>query len=89
MHLLIEHGAAELLTQTNNSWMIPLHYFIANEYDQDHQWDQERMERYCRRMGENAAMMINKGIGLQVEGEYGFGGLLCSSSNQEVKDRIY
>ena len=40
-------------------------------------------------MSDNAAIMISKGIELQVEGEYGIGGLFSFPSTQEVKDKTY
>jgi len=68
----------------------PLQRLIAQ--DIVHYWwmNQERRERLRKKITDNAAILINKGIELQIEGEYGIGGLFAStSSTQKVQDQIY
>jgi len=87
LDIIVEHCGAEVLTQTDHQGWTALQYFIARRIHQHHRyWSEKTMKRNYT---ENAFMLINKGVELQVEGDYGIGGLFSSSFSQDVKDKIY
>jgi len=91
LDLLIEHGGTELLQQTNetnNQEMTSLESVVAKNVG----WmmrSRAMKQRYCATCSLVTSPLINKGIDLQLGGEYNIGGLLRSSSSEEVKKMIY
>jgi len=86
--LLTQHGGAEILTQMDNDGKIPLQSFIAkNLIDED--GDDLYEEIDYTTLIDNTSLLISRGIALQVGGEYEIGGLFSSTSDQEVKYKIY
>ncbi len=55
---------------------MPLHVLVTQDW---YHRDQRR---------ENVSLLINKGIELQIGGQYSIGGLFICNTNQEVKDEI-
>ena len=79
--ILTQYGDEDLLMQVNNEGKTPLHYIITERYYYNHE--------NFRTIGvERASYLINKGIQLQVGGEYSIGGLFNSKTEKHVQDTI-
>ncbi len=80
--VLIEYGGGDIITQINNWNETPLQVLITDYWSRD----EER-----KRAGiEKASFLINKGIELQIGGEYSIGGIFNNNTNEEeVRDGIY
>ncbi len=85
-------GGAEILLQEEQTGKTPVQFLITQQFIEE--WDQGECDP---RIIENVSVLINKGIQLQIGGEYSIGGLLSSSTpdqeknqeKQEIQDEIY
>jgi len=82
LDLLIHYGGKEILMQTNNDHKTALQELITKcvgSYDQESK----------RTLIESISLLIDRGIQLQVGGEYTIGGLFDPSATQNVKEHVY
>ncbi len=81
MKLLIEYGGEDILTQVNNKHKKPLQLLITASWYGDEEQKRANIEK--------ASFLIDKGIELQIGGEYSIGGLFNNNTNEERQDEIY
>ncbi len=82
LDLQIEYGGEDIITQVDNYHKTPLQFLITQSWSTDD--DKEKRAEI-----EKTSFLINKGIELQIGGEYSIGGLFNNNSNEEVRDGIY
>ncbi len=82
LNLLIEYGGGDILTQGSNQHKTPLQFLITGDWYGDEEEKRAKIEK--------GSFLINKGIELQIGGEYSFSGLFNNNTNEEeVRDEIY
>ncbi len=80
LDLLVLHGGEEMLLQkSDHNKKTPLQKIIT---------DKTRFHN-SKTLIQNASLLINKGIEMQIGGEFAIGGLFDSTSNKKVEDEIY
>ncbi len=77
LKMLIEYGGGDIITQVSNRHKTPLQFLIteSSPYGDDEEEKRAKIEK--------ASFLINKGIELQIGGEYSFGGLFNNNTNEE------
>jgi len=93
LDILTQYGGAKLLTETNAWDNTPLLYcfnipHVSFDSDEDEDCIYFHSVDYTVPIS-NTSLLISKGIELQVEGEYGIGGLFSSISSQRAQGVIY
>ncbi len=83
LELLIQYGGRDILTQVNNQHETPLQKLLTIEvwYGDD--------EEEKRAFIEKISLLINKGIELNIGGQYSIGGLFSKNTSQMVNNVIY
>ena len=89
LEILTQYNGAKVMTQRDSFGETPLQIFITKALDPYQRMDAEAQERKYKQISDNAAIMIKKGIDLQVGGEYGIGGLFIFPQSIIVRKRLY
>eukprot|EP00551_Chaetoceros_affinis_P008713 CAMPEP_0203684588 /NCGR_PEP_ID=MMETSP0090-20130426/48114_1 /ASSEMBLY_ACC=CAM_ASM_001088 /TAXON_ID=426623 /ORGANISM="Chaetoceros affinis, Strain CCMP159" /LENGTH=423 /DNA_ID=CAMNT_0050553765 /DNA_START=1661 /DNA_END=2932 /DNA_ORIENTATION=- len=84
LDLLIQYGGREMLTQVNREGKTPLIDVITRYFKYMYYAEEKR-----RVLVERGSFFINKGMELQIGGEYSIGGLFSSTSNRRVQHQMH